>query len=233
MRIYNTKKYDSFKTVQGNRVVNPTHVKNLIKSISANNLLEYFPIAVNQDMEVIDGQHRLEAAKTMGLPVYYAVVYQTGLDDVQRINSNIINWKTNDYLHCFIEKKNENYIILNGFCIKYGLSVSLVMTLMGYNGKALDIFKAGKFKVKNLFDANNMAEKLNDLKPYCEGSTWKDRELIKALFEIYKKVTHAKLIKQLNKSGQKIIGQATTKDYMRVIEDIYNKRLHYKINFFS
>lgn len=235
MRIYTTKNYSLFNTVGGNRNINKTHVKNLIKSISENNMLEFFPIAINRQMEVIDGQHRLEAAMSMNLPVYYTIIDGSGLKEVQQINSNIKPWKTNDYLNCFVQLNNTNYIILRDFCNKYNLSVSIAFTLMGFgkDGNVMASFKNGSFKIKNLKKAETMADYIFSIKPYTEIGVWKSRNFIEALHDVYEKVSHNKLLKQIKKAKTKIMPKASVKEYIRSMEDIYNFRLHNKINFFE
>ena len=73
MKVEETTDYKQFKKVKGNRGYAQRHLKNLVSSIAQNNLLQYSPIIVNDKMEVIDGQHRLAAAQSLGLPIYYVV----------------------------------------------------------------------------------------------------------------------------------------------------------------
>lgn len=69
-----TTNYDMFKFRDDNRTkIRKRHVDTLAESIQRNNQLEKHPIVVNQDMEIINGQHRLCAAKELGIPVYYIV----------------------------------------------------------------------------------------------------------------------------------------------------------------
>ena len=59
--VLSTTDYAKFKTLQGNRDVNKLHVSRLKESFKTAYLLS--PIVVNQYYEIIDGQHRYEAAK--------------------------------------------------------------------------------------------------------------------------------------------------------------------------
>ena len=63
MDVIETTDYDIFKGIVGNRKVEKKHVEMLTGAIDRNNLLNVRPIIVNEEMMVIDGQHRLEAAK--------------------------------------------------------------------------------------------------------------------------------------------------------------------------
>lgn len=77
-KIFHTREYRKFKLIKGNRIVDENHVRALMKSMRNKDLL--IPIAVNSKMEVLDGQHRLEARKRLAYDVPY---YWTG-DDMRR-----------------------------------------------------------------------------------------------------------------------------------------------------
>lgn len=64
-----TKQYTRFKSA---RKPDPKKVKNLEKVINQNpNFLLQNPIWINGNGGIIDGLHRLEAAKNLGVPVPY------------------------------------------------------------------------------------------------------------------------------------------------------------------
>ena len=71
-QVYKTNNYDIFKLMPNNRNVNLTHVGRLKLSFKEMYLIS--PIIVNSRMEIIDGQHRLHAAKELNLPIYYIIV---------------------------------------------------------------------------------------------------------------------------------------------------------------
>ncbi|MBQ2600753.1 ParB N-terminal domain-containing protein [bacterium] len=68
--VYRTTDYDKFKTLDGNRTVEKSRVNKILKSINDNGYI-HCPIIVNERMEIIDGQGRLEAVKQLGIPVEY------------------------------------------------------------------------------------------------------------------------------------------------------------------
>ena len=68
-----TDEYNIFTFAEGNRAINPAQVKNLIKSIENIGLIPT-PIVVNEKMQILDGQHRVEACRQLKMPVYYIVV---------------------------------------------------------------------------------------------------------------------------------------------------------------
>ena len=60
--VYYTKDLSIFKIIDGNRIPNLSHIRRISGSIKQNGVLMN-PIIVNKSFEVIDGQHRLAAAK--------------------------------------------------------------------------------------------------------------------------------------------------------------------------
>jgi hypothetical protein len=236
IRIYSTTNYSLFKKILGNRETVHGHVKSLLESIAEDNMLEYFPIIVNENMEIIDGQHRLEAAKQLGLPIYYEIKHNAGINTVKLANTNMWGWKIADYVEQYIKLGNENYILLQNFCNKYGISISIGMLLMRGNRNSvgdLDKLKKGNFKVSNLKRAEDMAEKIIEMKPYLEKGVWKDREFVIAMFNIIGKVKFEVLLEKLKIAKVRPHSRVLIREYMRDFEDIYNFRLRKIVNFFK
>ena len=88
--LFSTIEHNQFKSIKGNRAVSPPHVRSIIESITEHNYLFEFPISVTNDLEVIDGQHRLEAAKQLGKMIWYRKIDikgDTAIRDIQLINT--------------------------------------------------------------------------------------------------------------------------------------------------
>lgn len=105
--VYETKDYDAFKRLDGNRDVRCE--KKIIKSIESVGYIPN-PIMVNEKMEVIDGQNRLGALKELGLPVHYYVVKGATIDTARALNLGRSNWSTRDYVKSYAEQGNQSYI---------------------------------------------------------------------------------------------------------------------------
>lgn len=127
--IQKTTKYEQFKFLNGNRKLHLGHLARLTMSIAKRNMLEQNPIMVNENMEVIDGQHRLEVARANKLPIYYVVVANTGITEVLDLNTNVRNWKLPDYVDSLIASGNKQMQYLKSFCDEWGLSLTAGMIL--------------------------------------------------------------------------------------------------------
>lgn len=103
--IHETKNYSQFNKLIGNREIHDGHVQNLMESIS-----KYYmpvPIVVNAKMEVIEGQHRIEACKRLELPIYYIIDDNAKLEEVHELNKHRRSWNMLD----FLMSKNTQYLI--------------------------------------------------------------------------------------------------------------------------
>jgi hypothetical protein len=66
-------------------------------------------LTVNENYEIIDGQHRFKAAQELGLPVNIIICPGYSIKDVQRLNANQKEWKLIDYLDGFCEEGETEY----------------------------------------------------------------------------------------------------------------------------
>lgn len=83
----------------GNRdVTSENHVRDLMESISKNGY-DGAPIVINEKYEIIEGQHRIEAMKRLGIEKVPArIVYGANLETVRRLNNIHKKWTVNDFV---------------------------------------------------------------------------------------------------------------------------------------
>lgn len=145
----------------GNRPVEKTNVEKLKESISSNNLLKECPILINEHWQVLDGQHRLAAAKQLNIPIYYIMKDGGNHKDVINLNQNKKNWKPEDFLRIYAEGLNlPDYIELQNFMVLNNLKLNQAQMLVRGPIKQMNEFadfRNGDFK----FDIDK--EDLNDL----------------------------------------------------------------------
>lgn len=65
--------YEKFKMIDWNRDINKPSVAKLVEENMIKFQLHKFPIIVTDKLKIIDGQHRFEASKQLGCPIYYIV----------------------------------------------------------------------------------------------------------------------------------------------------------------
>lgn len=232
MEIEITREYERFKKLEGNRPVSESHVRKLMNSMRQKDL--FVPIQCNENMEVIDGQHRLEARKRLNLPVpYFVVKGDFGLVEVQKINAQQKKWNTDDYLQSNLQQGNREYEVYAWFRRKYGFAhtESLKMLCDDFVGKELgQAFNLGLFRVKNLEGAKAKAEQLISIEHLYSGI--RRRGFVQAMFFLWKKKnfdfkTFARKL-EMQPTAMKDCAKAA--QYVDLIEEIYNYRASVKVS---
>ncbi len=232
MTIQKTSNHGMFLSIEGNRTLNESHIKNLIDSIRVKNLLEQNPIIVNHKYEVIDGQHRLEATTRLGIPVFYVIVAEEGsLDTIHQLNTNVRRWTQQDYLDSYITKGLKDYQMLKDFMKHYQLNFTTAVTLLSNRTKTKDVlddFRNGKFQIESLERADEEAKNLVALKPYCEDNIWNQRDFVGAIRRVWARINPDIFLERVTKRDEKLRKRISVKAYLRDFEDTFNKGL--KVN---
>ena len=139
LKISKTEDYDSFHRVNGNRSINSTHLKRLKNEIAKQDLLFMNPILVNKRKEIIDGQHRLQAARELNKTVYYiTIINQTQkkiLGDIHTLNQNRRNWSVEQFMHSYCDLGKPDYRRYYSFKERWGLQHSECIMLLSSKGK--------------------------------------------------------------------------------------------------
>lgn len=157
--VYQTTDYDQFHLLPENRPVDPAHVRKLVAQIGARNLLHTQPLDVTADLGIIDGQHRLAAARELGLPVYYKIGEQLSGADITALNVARKNWQGADYLHYWTVKGRTDYVALTAFMQRHPtLSFSNAKMMLGVTNKgAAEEFRLGHWKAGEAYKAEQVA----------------------------------------------------------------------------
>jgi hypothetical protein len=220
--------YSKFKIAVGNRPVNELHLQRLIKNFKDNYLGT--TIIVNENYEIIDGQHRYFACKKLGLDFNVEIKKGFGVKEMQVLNANAKNWTCFDYLESYIVQNNENYKILKNYMKKYKLPITICIQLLGgcVNGDGVKIFQNGKFEVKELREAEILGESLQTI-----GLFYKDytrRSFVNAIIKLNKNKDFDidEFIEKIQ--GCDIKTYSKVEDYITRIEQIYNYRRRNKVN---
>lgn len=220
-QILTTTDYSIFKFLKGNRVLNIKNLRKIMESMKIK--LHDSPIQVNENMEVIDGQHRLEALKQLGLPVQYYISVGANLKTVQDLNTNTENWKVDDYLHSYIAKGVKDYVIYKQFMDAYKFNHKITAYLLSGDPKGnTQKFNTGEFKIVNIEKASDIAAKLNTVGGYYDG--FKRRTFCYAFVRCLnnRKFSFDEFITKLSYQRSKLFDCARVDQYLEIIEEIYN-----------
>jgi hypothetical protein len=233
MQILSTTKYDSFKYIVSNREVSLPHVNKLVKAIAKNNMLHLNPVIVNPDMEVIDGQHRIAAAERLGVEVFYQVDSKVSKKDLSDLNSIKKNWTVLDYINFWSVEKAAGYDVLSRYLSAYpSMPPSTALMLLSTDGtRDLTALKGGKIDVSNYSSAVEIAEIIKRFRNLVDFAY--DRNFILAINKIINTGKYEQEImdRRLEGNSRSLVKCATVKQYMEMLEEIYNKGSHNKVSF--
>lgn len=214
--IMETKEYSMFKQIKGNRKINKANYAKIVNSMKEEQLV--IPIVVNERYEIIDGQHRFEACKSLEKPIYFFIVRGYGLEQVKRANIASINWKKDDYLDMFIEEGNNVYKEFSQIIEQYDLNISNLLKIfaiiqdkqvarIGYE------FEEGKFTLEGKEIVLNFLMALEDFKFF---KYYKTNNFITAFTRLYfrNEYEHDKMKSKLINHKASLEKRSTTDEYL-------------------
>lgn len=228
-----TNNYEKFKRLKGNREVSPTRIRKIVESI---NKVGYItsPIIVNERMEVIDGQGRLEALEYLGLPVEYIVHKGAGIEECLSMNIHQTNWTIRDYIKSYADRGMQSYIYTQRLIEDYP-EISILAVIMAtqetikiqkkvYNGELL--VSERQYNIANerlgyLRKVLNAMEYKNGSKSYLEFAI-----LVCTSLE---EVDLDRLYKKLKERNSIMKNWNSTATCLQSIEDVYNEQLGYPV----
>lgn len=229
-----TKNYDMFVLKEDNRdVKDERHIKDLMGSMERNGFLQSKAISVKNrgnKYEVLDGQHRLEAAKRLGITVWYNVddnIPETALPDLQIAKK----WLPKDYLKHFVVNEVKNYMRLEELHNKYPkASITTIVLLLEGTSKTAGSrkrFEEGSIKIKSLEKATKVLELVMELyKTYKHEWLW-GRTFLTTYMEILEDIegySHKILLDRLQSRSEEFRQMLSVEGYYKMIGDIYNHK---------
>ncbi len=256
MTILSTTDYSIFKTVTGNREISRGHVSKLADAIDNRNMLSARPIIVNAEFEVIDGQHRLEAAKLLNVPIYYVVMARGDYKDVAILNEAAMNWSSGDYVTMFAKQGYPQYKKLEDLVKDYDISVSYVLHAIkmvdvhsgsysrdSFVDNELHIFKSGDFVLPQKTEIElrkylNMLQQVKDLVNRASVTRLKRKFIytkcffsgfLSFLIKYEDNISFDKFLNNLELKIDALTQKTRSAEYRKLFLEIYNWHASYRI----
>lgn len=196
--IHKTTDYTIFSQDDYQREISERHVKKLMIAIKENNRLHLHPLIVCRHerslikFKVVDGAHRLRAAKNLTLPIYYVI-------DEKPLPSSIItdqvqkSWGLPDYMFHYIKLGSKDYLKFSLLNVKFHNQFSSLFSLLGPSKiKNAEKFKKGTLSIPNCIE--NFVYETQDARDEIKKDkmrTLYSRDFIRAWFFIYITFPHA------------------------------------------
>lgn len=223
-----TKDYSIFKEFTSNREVDTKHVKQLVASIRSRNLLNVNPIVVDKSMRVVDGQHRLAAAQILGVEIFY-IMEEITRKDISLLNSNQKNWNAMNYINFYTIEKVSSFMQLSSLINNYPeMAISALLVLSNSESKrSLVQIKDGNLDVLNIDHARKCGDLCRELhrRFICEFVFDSRFPLALSAALNAENFEMDTLIDKIESNPRAFVCCHTKKQYLEMIEEIFNRSL--------
>jgi hypothetical protein len=253
-----TKDFDSFILLDPNRPVIESHVKSLMHEISDKGFREECFIQVIEmshgKLGVLAGQHRLESCKRLNCEIAYIIIDKPMREAVYNVmvdHATTKGWTLDNYLKFFDDVGVPDYKRVIKFADDNSLSPRIAVKILTvYQRKpgltkslsTNDAIKRGQLKIsdEDIKKANSVLGKVNRIRYFDSNRYHKfnnDFAFISATSDLASLPAYEEdnMLKQLEANPLQLARCSNIKDYLQVLQSIYNKKRqsHNRINLVS
>lgn len=208
------------------RQVNEHHLQALIGFMGRRNLLPYYPILVDKNHTILDGQKRWLAANELHLPISYIVSDNFSLHMAAIAAGTASNWALDDYLKHYAARGYSSYVQLQHFRQDYpqvGLVLAIIIASDRYQ-RATEPFKLGQFEAKQMGFLRTVGRAI------CKIADVRLRRLDTVQYALYKIAQSHRfdldlLVQRINANHSQIGPFATIDQCVDELLNAYNYRL--------
>ena len=238
--IYRTKNYLMFKFLHGNRDVDEAHVEKIKSSIKKIGYILH-PIAVNEQFQIIDGQHRFCALRDLNMPIDYYITKDATIDQCVELNQINKRWKIADFVKSYADRGDLNFSYLQALKSSFdNLPDTVVMDVAlraSLGRKAGARLRKGVLEFSEEEYNKAMAELtyVQRFTPIFIERKCKKAAFYKAVCFCYEidKVDNERLYESVFKHRAKLIPTSDIATVLSMFQDVYNfNRLRKNVTFF-
>lgn len=215
-----TKDYQFFKFRKENRELSEQNVLKLVNSIKDFGFIEGRDVLVDEEGFVIDGQHRVEACKRLGIEIPYQVANGDFMKKTIALNACQKPWTLEDYVNSYSKQGVDFYRKLVKFNEKYNLGIGVCIDVFIQSAKFISqgIREGKEFKINE--DADNVAQFILDCScvPY-----FKNKQFARSIVYLFKKANE-KQREYIKLNILSVPQQPNLQSYLTVYENLLNHK---------
>jgi hypothetical protein len=192
------------------------------------------PIGVYRDsgkLVIIDGHHRFEAAKTLGIPVLFVEEPKSHGDLIGVANSVVGVWKGESFAKFYAQRGNPDYQDLM-FYVERGIPLQQASSLLhgesAHSGNTMQRVKHGTFKIKTDKYINAVLAIIDTVKDVAPEIAKKAYVNALSLLLFIKEFDADVLIKRIQSHPTGIVRCADKNQALEALEEVYNFRAREK-----
>ena len=221
---------NKLKFIGSNRAINRTHVDKIKESIKKHGYLPDKAILVDENLQILDGQHRYQACVELGIEPVYKIVENADSNLMIDLNSTQSSWGITDYIHYFASQGLNGYQLLSQFVEKNKINCTIALALINSeDGRTFKAIKQGTFETdeKTILIAQQVLEFAQIISSECRIS------LTRHLCASLRNLNHIegfrwdRLLDQIEHYRDRVYQCSKTTAYVDMFKSVYNFR---KIN---
>jgi hypothetical protein len=147
-------RYTDFESNHEQRSIKSRHVSEIIESMRTFGFLPSKPVQCykkGRKFIIIDGHHRYEAAKALGIELAYIVEPESNQATIGPVNVIVSKWGQLDFVRMYAARNNPDFAELlkyHEMGIPVGMAASMLIGNSAASGNTIDSIKHGTFKIK-------------------------------------------------------------------------------------
>jgi hypothetical protein len=225
-----TRNYSIFKTHPVNRDIEDKKVNRLVRIMEEDGWLQGSYIIVDKHFVIINGQHRFEAARILGIELeFIQLPIKATSALIRKNNQNQTNWKIEDSIGGFAKEGHKEYVELRKLGEEYPDFKQTDTIMLGYCNTGSfkkDVIENGDFKMTDPEKSREWAERLLYFKKYLPDS-YNTRYFTRAVVKFF---THPDfdwdhLVKRIEECPGKLINWKLVDRNVEMLLSIYNRHL--------
>lgn len=230
--INETTDYSIFKKLKSNRDVTKKRFNNVKESIDKVGWLSQ-PVLVNENMEVIDGQARLEVLKSMNLPVEYIIQPGIGINECIHMNTGTKVWTLAEMIKTKAENQISDWDKFYKLMVEFEVSPSVVAIAL--HNKSLKTISKNNYEI-SITDEQYVEARylLGEYKKYevvigkFPGRT--ETKVSAVIYMIEHGVDTERAVRSLKKLDKETFNGSGMIHMLKSMQDAYNYDIKYKKN---
>lgn len=224
VEVYSANDLSRFTIHPSARAAQEKRLTNMIDFIKRRNLLRYYPILVDQNYVVLDGQLRFLAAKELNFPIYFIVTNQFSLHMALIAAGLAKKWNPTNYLSHFCTRGYEDYLYMKQYSEKFPF-INLPNAIRFCSSQASNLarmdFEQGNYRA----DCREKAERFGVILRGLGDARLKRQYLFQTVvFNLLDNPTFDgnRLVERLNKLPDLLGAYGNTEECIEAIEKVVN-----------
>lgn len=212
---FETKEYGMFNLLSFNRVIDNAHVKELVQSMRKHGFKGVIQVIKTKFIDgteryyIVDGQHRLTAARQLGLPIRFELTElktkQETAEFIAQLNTSAKSWGTANFLSVWSALDIEEYVKLAKVQKETGFQITPLLEAYLYTSCQAS-YRKGKMKFPNENESDKIVKQMVDLNQYLPNKAFCRRAIVRVMRN--PKYNHKKMLSAVKQYVQ-LVGAFT------------------------